>query len=225
MQIKTSPGRIIEKEIELKNNLHIPQNITIQFNNLEQFFLEKNKTITLGPEEVKKIKIMFIIKENTKPGILFGQIKVGSKIIDVQIIIENNNLFDLSVDLKNKLIIPPKNLIFSINLKNINQEIVKTKLTYLVYDQKNQLIINYSRQYQIISEKTIKESIKLPKKISPGKYTLFIKLKYEDKYAIAKEEFTLIKINYQIAFLLLIITIILIILEGYIISSSKSRGK
>jgi hypothetical protein len=242
--LKSNPGNILEKEIEIINNEEYPIEIEFNQKGLENILFMNKTKITLKAKESKIINLEFLIKNSIKPNSYLGELTLisGYTVEEIWIVLEiedENILFDAKIELidKNNKKYPGEKLLIITKLYNLGEtRKIDTNLEYTIKNKDGKIIYQTTSTIAVETHLDSIEEIKLPNNILPGEYLITLKVEYENKFAIATTTFEVSPKYFQyINYYILIIIFIIIIISILIIKEkkrnhskrkkSKSRGK
>lgn len=224
IEISIKPGETKTEELYLTNYYNEELELIIQVENLHNFLKVNETRFKLLPNETKRISLNFTIEELADPGNYVGKIKIITNKDAYQVITSVNiqsreSLFDVSLEIENEksIIFPNEDLLIKLMAYNVGDLISKnTTIIYSIKDVNGKII--YEEEETILIENYLEKikEIKLPKKISPGKYIISVELKNNNKLAVTSSTFEVkkkeIPLFIKIAIPIMIIFIIFLIL-------------
>jgi len=156
-------------------------------------------------------------------------------------IVSDEILFDLSLDLFKKSLLPAEELEVAVSIFNPRRTILENvNLVYSILDLNNNNIFNEEETITIEEQASFSRKIKLPANIKPGDYVLSLKAVHEESAAVSSELFTIEEPKsalvglaapvtrrsvYLFALPLLLITIILVFAALYLTHKRINKTK
>lgn len=235
-EIKTEahPGENFKKSIIIKNLENNRIIINSQIVNIENI-VSIPKQIILEPNEIKEIEIEFILRENLQAEMYLGEIILTSNTDrkEVWIVLEvesKTGLFDAHIKIINKEIHAGDIVIAKTDLYNLaGTKKIDAEIEYSIKNPKGETITKKRKTVAVETKVESVEELILPKYLPPGRYIAYMKVSYEEKVAIASEEFTVTtKIREYLVFIgyfLVIISIIILLSQLIIFVSKKKKRK
>lgn len=235
IQVTLKEDESTQKEITLTNTGNKEINIFLETAGANSLVKIKETNFTLKAGASKTITLE--INANTPPELYIERLIITSeamiKEIPIFIIIESKDvLFDVGVNLPRKFtyVLPGEIISARIKLQNlVDDEEIKINVSYIIKDIEEKELIFQQETLTIKGKREFTKDFKLPEDSKLGKYTLYVKVDYEDKTAIGSDLFTIGKpplINEEnILYLTLIIVMILVIIIVYSMSKIGREKK
>src|SRR3989338_7225217 len=213
LKIALKIGESFGTEIKITNIGNEPALLSIDlfknFNLLTGFAVSDNpieliispKSLIINPQETKIIKLTFVTKENTPPGIYTGKLTIKGEDIEefVNLIIEVESkkiIFDsiLDIPFNYKEVFAGSEIIVNptfINLADVPRS--EVKVIYSILDFDGNIILQTSENIFLEKQTTISKKLKLPENLRKGKYIISVYLKYKDSFAVSSNTFEVIE--------------------------------
>jgi len=235
IKLSLTPGKVVTKEITIKNNLKKDLDITLDNKNLQDFLVTKENNFSLKANESKKISLDFVIREGTAPDIYIGRLifKDGSGNEEESLVLigvgTEGALLDVNVEVLEEYVkISPGNRVLAkISLFNLGPENRRSDITinYLIKSEKGIKILEEKETVSIETQTGWVKRLTIPRGIEYEKYVLYVTAVTSDgKIASASDTFDVV--SPQVAKIyILIITLVVIIGTIVLYFSVIKRGQ
>jgi uncharacterized membrane protein len=189
------------------------------------------KIFSINPGETKEFKLDIFAREDSIPGLYLGKILFISENFEKEILLalEINSvepLFDIS------LTIPEYSLerysgekVYTLleifNLGKLGT--VDVLLEYTLKNFEGETILIREDSMAVETQASRFEILELPKNLKPGNYFISVKVKYDGKFAVSSDQFSVLKKNNFYEGVFFIIFILLLVLFFLIIKHRKLK--
>ncbi|MGY4884631.1 MAG: hypothetical protein ACP5NZ_03590 [Nanobdellota archaeon] len=196
VRISLKPGQYASEDFYLMNNYENILDAELSVYGVEDFMSLSETKVSLPYKEIKLIKINFSIPKDTSPDTYVGRITVsaGGKTYEAIVSIDVQSqeyLFDVSlnIDKDNLPVYPGDYILFKTSIYNIGEDEVDASLIYTIKDSYGKIIFEGNELEKISGYFEKEGKIKIPKRITPGKYILSAKVESGDKTAVTSTIF------------------------------------
>jgi len=229
ISVSLTPGSITTKKFTITNKLDKKISISLTKEKLDDIVLLKEMQIELGPKESKEISFDVIIREEVIPELYVGKliIKNGGTTEEILIIIEveyKDALFDLRVNIPEEYskVLPGKEILAEIELFNLGLlKRADVEIEYVIEDDEGNKVLTEKETIAVETKVGFLKRIKVPENVDKGKYILYVKVSYNEKFASATATFNVIKKETNMLVVLAIIVFLGIIIYLY----QRKRGR
>jgi len=198
--IKLKQGETKEISLTITNPTKSKINFEVS-SDLEKLMKITDPKFILNPGKSKEIIVDIIAKENQKPDLYLGHIKLngGGEEREVIVSIEitsKSSLFDVILKISDdtQKIMPGNNLNAEISLiKIINNEKEDVEITYEIRDLENNTILKLSDTRAVETTINYIKEIQIPSDLTEGDYILYIGVDSEGKIASASSFFRVVQ--------------------------------
>ena len=181
---------IIKKRITLKNDGEKSRIINVQIEGID----DKVEIIDSFIIQAGEIKTITIDLSSSELGVFTGKIVLLSddQRLEIPVIFEVESLqvlFDLTLDVKPKFLLPGEEVTASITLFNINSiGLVNVDIDYFIKDLNNNIILQDKEVISIDTQATFSKSFILPD-LEDGEYVFIVQASYQGSVGTTSESF------------------------------------
>jgi len=217
LKIITKVNRPTTKEFRITNPSSITKRIILEIEHLSDKITPSEQQFKIFPGETKRVTLNVLSEE---VGVETGKliVKESDNTYVIPIILETESekvLFDVSLDVRPKSLLPGEDITAQAVIYNINDiGIVDEKVEYTIKDFTNKLILEDEETITIETQATTSKIFTLPEFLQAGNYVVIVQVLYQDSVGTASEPFIVRKIEVptQINFFYIIIPIIVVLL-------------
>ena len=199
LKVTLSESQSLERTLRVNNTGKVPLEIEVE-NPLSPLVDVFPKHFELQPEESRTLVIFFNPGKSARPDVYSGLLRFKGTYNDFQVIeeaavvleIESEVvLFDASVDVLKKTLLPGEDLKATITLVDLRrqQHPADVKLIYTVTDVKNAKFYEEEEIISLEQQASFSKTIPLPATIPTGDYVFSVKVLFEQSFATATEIF------------------------------------
>ncbi|MCL5018622.1 MAG: hypothetical protein M1416_02565 [Candidatus Pacearchaeota archaeon] len=233
ISISLTPGSITTKKITITNILDEKISISLTEENLDGIILLDETQIELEAGETRDISFDVIIREEVVPDLYVGKliIKNGMTTEEVLVMIEveyKDALFDLRVNIPEEYsnVLPGKEILAEIELFNLGLlKRADVEIEYVIEDDEGNKVLTEKETIAVETKVGFLKRIKVPENVNSGKYILYVKVKYNERFASATATFNVIKQNTNMFVVLGIAVLLGVIIYIYQRKRQKKNTK
>lgn len=232
IKLSLTPGKVVTKEITIKNNAGKDLLITLENKNLDDFLVTKENQFSLKANETKKINLDFVIREGTLPDLYIGRlIFKDDSGNDEEILVligigTEGALLDVNVEVLEEYarVSPGSRVLAKISLFNLGPENRRNDITinYLIKSEKGVEVLEEKETVSIETQTGWVKRLTIPRGIEYEKYVLYVTAVTNDgKIASASDTFEVVAP--QVAKVYILITTLVVIIGTIVLYFSVIR--
>jgi hypothetical protein len=218
IKVSLKQGQTKRKEFLIENVGTKKLKVNLENLKSQDFFIISENSFELDVGETKKIFLDFIAREDVIPDLYLGKILLKTNEIEKEILIaieieSKNSLFDVNIEIPREYlqVFPGGSLLATINLFNLGgSKKVDVIVEYSIKNEEGFEIVSESDSIAVETQVSFIEEFEILENIPPGRYVLYIKVKYDNQIAsgsswfkvVGKEKKSLFSFEFFIAFFL-----------------------
>lgn len=205
LKVMVTQGETVTETVSITNKLNSVLEVSPSADeNLRDFVVFDETSITLLPGETKSMEVHFFAKTDEVPEVYTGAItfessgttKAVSTIVEVK---EKKPLFDVTVDLDKTEYSPGDNVIAIIQLENFGElRNIDVLLYYALKDFEGNVLMFKEESYAIENYKLqIVGKLKIPEDAEPNDYIFYAKTSYGNVIATGSQVFSVDNVGFS----------------------------
>jgi len=191
-------NEIFKQRVTIVNFGELSTKVSIDVIGLENIIRVINPVFSMGAGETH-IVVFDVLAKNA--GVYTGQLVIRTKegSVFVPVIIEAETkqvLFDLSLDIKPKLVVPGEKISVQATLFNLNEiGLVNVEVSYIIKDFEDKTILEENEMVSIETQATLVKTFTIPEDIAFGEYVFIVQVSYGGTVGTSSELFTVGKLE------------------------------
>jgi len=232
LKIITKVNRPTIKEFKITNPSSSAKDVTLQIEQLSDKITPSELELKIFPSETKII-ILNVLSDEV--GVETGRlvIKTSDNTYAIPIILETESekvLFDVSLDLRPKTLLPGQDITAQTVIYNINEiGLVDVDIKYIMKDFTNKLILEDQEKITMDTQATTSKTFTIPEDLKEGNYVVIVQVIYLESVGTASEPFIVVKIEEpsqtDFRFVIIPLIIVLIIILGILLEKRIKKKR